>query len=84
MGDADSLARLHAVLLDMMRWFHALCADHHIPYYMIGGTMLGAARHGGFIPWDDDVVAILLEIHTRGKPGRAAANDADLCVFADT
>ena len=42
-------------LLEMMKWFHAFCANHSIRYYVLGGTMLGAARHGGFIPWDDDI-----------------------------
>jgi len=47
--------QLKAHLLDMLRWFHTLCVDNNLRYYALGGTMLGAVRHGGFIPWDDDV-----------------------------
>ena len=46
---------LKQVLLDMMKWFHKLCEENNIRYYALGGTMLGAARHRGFIPWDDDI-----------------------------
>lgn len=47
--------QLHAILLDLAKEFHAICVRHSIPYYMLGGTMLGAVRHKGFIPWDDDM-----------------------------
>lgn len=43
------------LLLDMLSWFHDFCERNHLRYYAQGGTMLGAARHGGFIPWDDDI-----------------------------
>ena len=32
-----------------------VCKEHHLNYYVIAGTLLGAKRHGGFIPWDDDM-----------------------------
>ena len=32
-----------------------VCRQHGLRYYMIYGTLLGAVRHGGFIPWDDDM-----------------------------
>lgn len=46
---------LHHRLLEIAAEFHKLCVDNNIPYYMLGGSMLGAVRHNGFIPWDDDM-----------------------------
>lgn len=46
---------LHGLLLDMAVLFDRICKEKGIPYYMLGGTMLGAVRHKGFIPWDDDM-----------------------------
>lgn len=45
----------HHYLLKIAASFDEICQRHHIPYYMLGGTMLGAIRHKGFIPWDDDM-----------------------------
>ena len=50
-----SINEIHNRLTDMLVWFHEYAKQNDIPYYMIGGTMLGAMRHKGFIPWDDDV-----------------------------
>lgn len=46
---------LHGILLGIGKEFHRICTENDIPYYMLGGTMLGAVRHKGFIPWDDDM-----------------------------
>jgi len=45
----------HNILLKIATAFDSICRKHQIPYYMLGGTMLGAIRHKGFIPWDDDM-----------------------------
>ena len=49
------LTEVQKKLLDMLKWFHAFCAENQIAYYVLGGTLLGAVRHKGFIPWDDDI-----------------------------
>ncbi len=42
-------------ILYIMKYIDSLCRENGIAYYIMGGTALGAIRHGGFIPWDDDL-----------------------------
>ena len=51
----NSEKNFQRLLLNMLSWFHNFCVENNLRYYMIGGTMLGAVRHKGFIPWDDDI-----------------------------
>ena len=48
-----------AVNLDLINEFKRVCDENNIPFFMFYGSLLGAVRHGGFIPWDDDVDLIL-------------------------
>lgn len=47
--------KLFAVLLDMLLEFDKVCKKYGLTYFLDGGSMLGAVRHHGFIPWDDDI-----------------------------
>lgn len=48
------LKALHSKMLDILSAIDETCRKYNLRYYLIAGTMLGAVRHKGFIPWDDD------------------------------
>lgn len=54
-GRQIDLQEAQSRLLRIAKSFDQICQAHAIPYFMLGGTMLGAIRHRGFIPWDDDM-----------------------------
>ena len=49
------LNSIKAYELDVMAQVHQFCEEHKLTYYLLFGTLLGAIRHNGFIPWDDDI-----------------------------
>ena len=54
--------------LDVMKQIHRVCIKRNIKYYLIAGSVLGAVRHGGFIPWDDDIdIAMMRDDYERFK-----------------
>lgn len=64
--DGSLLRRQQNRMMELLLAFDGICKKHDIKYWLIGGTLLGAARHQGFIPWDDDMdVQMLREDYLR-------------------
>ncbi len=55
MSKDNELKSLQAIELDILKQIDSLCNEHGLKYFLVGGSLLGAARHKGFIPWDDDI-----------------------------
>lgn len=79
----EEFRHMQLVELDILKEFDRVCRLHDIKYVMIGGTMLGAVRHKGFIPWDDDIdVAMLREEYEKFRKVAGDLNQ-DICYLQD-
>lgn len=64
--EQEKMEKLHGHLLDIFQEILKICEECHINYFIMAGTALGAVRHGGFIPWDDDLdIGMLREEYER-------------------
>ena len=59
MGDAETLQHIKDVELLILKDFIDICDENNIDYFLFFGTEIGAVRHQGFIPWDDDIDVIM-------------------------
>ena len=72
----NKLRRLQLTQTEMLEVVDVFCKKHNIPYSLYAGTLLGAVRHQGFIPWDDDLDICMsrenynrfIELWTKEKP----------------
>ncbi len=54
-SEGVTVRQLQLKLFEIFKYFKKICEDNNLTYWCGGGTMLGAVRHKGFIPWDDDL-----------------------------
>ena len=51
----EELSKIKELEKGILKDFIELCEENNLRYFGMGGTCLGAVRHGGYIPWDDDI-----------------------------
>lgn len=79
----EDFRRMQLLQLDMLKEVDRVCRKNNIGYVLVGGSLLGAVRHKGYIPWDDDAdVALLREDYDRFKEHMDEL-DPKICYFQD-
>ncbi len=82
--DEKTLRKLQLIELELLLEVDRICTKCGIRYNIIAGTMLGAVRHGGFIPWDDDAdVALLRPEYERFREACRTELDPERFCFQD-
>lgn len=79
----EQFRKMQLVELDMIIELDRVCRKHNINYVLVGGSLLGAVRHKGYIPWDDDAdIAMLREDYNKFKENIHELNP-EICYFQD-
>ena len=80
--DGSPLRRHQLRMLEMLKYVDKVCRENQIPYWLSSGTCLGAVRHAGFIPWDDDVdIEMLREDYLKLEKILSDKSDYDLQTY---
>ena len=80
----EDLDKIKQVEMEVMDYISKICKKYDITYYLYFGSLLGAIRHKGFIPWDDDAdVAMLREDYERFKREAMKDLNPEICFFQD-
>lgn len=70
----NGLKELQQRLVEMLSSFQKFTQQNGMIFFLVGGSALGAVRHQGFIPWDDDVdIAMMREDFEKGIPDESAS-----------
>ena len=75
-----SLEEVKQIQLSILQYIDRVCEENKIPYYLGGGTLIGAIRHKGYIPWDDDIDIMLLRPDYMKLLSVLEANDTYKCL----
>lgn len=78
--DGSELRNMQLGMLEILKYVDKVCQDNNITYWLSSGTCLGAVRHGGFIPWDDDVDIEMLKDDYEKLVSILSKNE-DSCAF---
>ncbi len=82
--DQKTLRNLQLTELELLQEADRICRKNNIRYAIIAGTLLGAVRHGGFIPWDDDAdIAMLREEYEKFREACRTELDEERFYFQD-
>lgn len=82
--DNETLRKIQLVQIELLQEVDRICKKCNIHYNIIAGTMLGAVRHGGYIPWDDDAdVALLRDEYERFRVACETELDTERFYFQD-
>ena len=78
------LLKIQNILVEILEEIDRICKKHNIKYFLSGGTLLGAIRHNGFIPWDDDLdLWMVRKEYKKFKKAVKKDLDKDRFVFED-